>query len=159
MAIFHGSVREGSASSFHYTESTPFRSVLPHYNIRQAASGDMPAIRTLIKLYPRQLVQKEIPGLASFFVAEAEAGRIIGCCALQIYSKRLAEVRTLAVHPEMAGKGVGKALVAACQQRAQERKIKQVLTVTGSPEFFQRFGFSTFYGEKIALFWDVPQGE
>lgn len=115
----------------------------------------MPAIRRLIRQYPNLLMQSSLPRIPSYFVAKHN-GEIIGCCALQIYSLRLAEVRSLAVLPEFVQHGVGRRLVEACQARAAERGIKQVMAVTSSPEFFEKNGFSTFKRERIALFYDVP---
>ena len=46
----------------------------------------MAAIRGLIRLFPGQLVQRNLPRVSSFFVATA-GDKIIGCCALQVYSK------------------------------------------------------------------------
>ena len=81
---------------------------------------------------------------------------IVGCCALQIYSQRLAEIRSLAVQPDLTRSGVGSQLVLACKTRAKERGVKQVMAVTSSPAFFETLDFSTFKRERIALFHDVP---
>ena len=116
----------------------------------------MPAIRRLIREYPNLLMQSDLPRIQSYFFAEHQ-GRIVGCCALQIYSLRLAEIRSLAVVTDFVRHGVGRGLVDACQRRAEERGIKQVMAVTSSPEFFEKNGFSTFKRERIALFFDVPQ--
>ena len=125
--------------------------------VRSAVQGEMPAIRRLIREYPNLLMQSDLPRIPSYFVAE-HRGRIVGCCALQIYSQRLAEIRSLAVATDYVRHGVGRSLVEACQKRAEERGIKQVMAVTSSPEFFEKNGFSTFKRERIALFFDVPQG-
>jgi N-acetylglutamate synthase-like GNAT family acetyltransferase len=125
--------------------------------VRPAVVEDMPLIRELIREYPKRLVQKDLPRTPSFFVAEL-AGRVVGCCALQIYSRRLGEVRSLAIHPEFRGMGIGRKLVAACQTRARERGVKQLLAVTSEVMFFECCGFKTFFGERIALFFDIPQG-
>src|SRR5579862_7602082 len=89
----------------------------PRLAVRPARKEDMPAIRALVRLFPRQLVQRDLPRVGSFFVAIA--GReVIGCCALQIYSKRLAEVRTLAVRPDFQDRGAASLLVERCKERA-----------------------------------------
>jgi N-acetylglutamate synthase-like GNAT family acetyltransferase len=54
--------------------------------------------------------------------------------------------------------GIGRKLVAACQARARERGVKQLLAVTSEVMFFECCGFKTFFGERIALFFDIPQG-
>ena len=115
----------------------------------------MPGIRRLVRMFPRQLAQTNLPGLASFFVAE-HAGELIGCCALQIYSKRMAELRSLAVHPDFQDRGVASILVRRCAQRARERSIREVFAVTSQAAFFERLGFATFRREKTAMFYDVP---
>lgn len=80
-------------------------------------------------------------------------GRIVGCAALEIYSKKLAEVRSLAVDPNHRGRGIGKRLVQACVDRAKERGIFEVMAITSTEEFFQACGFDfTLPGEKKALF-------
>jgi len=123
--------------------------------IRPARPGDMPAIRRLIRLHADKLMQTDLPGRQSFFVAETPEDRIVGCAALQVYSKRLGEVRSLAVDPEYGLQGVGRRLVQACQQRARERGVRQVLAVTSAVGFFEKAGFSTFKQERVALFYDV----
>ena len=125
--------------------------------IRPALPGEMPAIRRLIGGYKSLLMQTDLPRIPSFFVADAD-GVIVGCCALQIYSQRLAEIRSLAVHPDWTRSRVGSRLVEACKLRAKDRGVKQVMAVTSSPEFFEKLDFSTFKRERIALFHDVPHG-
>jgi N-acetylglutamate synthase-like GNAT family acetyltransferase len=85
-------------------------------------------------------------------VAERE-GRIVGFAALEVYSKKLAEIRSLAVADEMQGRGVGRRLVGACVERAHERNILEVMVVTSSEDFFRACGFHfALPGEKKALF-------
>ena len=122
--------------------------------VRPAASGEMPAIRELIRRFPSHLMQSDLPRTSSFLVAEWE-GRIIGCCALQVYSKRLAEIRSLAVDPEFQNRGVATKLLQLCEERAKKRGIKQLLAVSSNATFFEKRGFRTFLREKIALFYDV----
>jgi amino-acid N-acetyltransferase len=105
-------------------------------------------------MFPQHLVQKDLPRVSSFFVALTD-GRIIGCCALQIYSKRIGEVRSLAVHSDFQDRGAASALVERCRDRARERGIKELFAVTSQVSFFERLGFATFRREKIAMFLDV----
>ena len=120
----------------------------------------MAAIRGLIRLFPGQLVQGNLPRAASFLVAES-GDRIIGCCALQVYSKRLAEVRSLAVHHDFHERGVASKLVEGCIGRARARGVNELFAVTSQRSFFERLGFATFRREKIAMFFEVrraPEG-
>jgi amino-acid N-acetyltransferase len=86
------------------------------------------------------------------YVAVLE-GQIVGIAALEIYSRKLAEIRSLCVKPELQGQGIGKLLTQACVQLARERNIFEVMVITSSEEFFRSCGFDfTLPGEKKALF-------
>jgi amino-acid N-acetyltransferase len=123
-------------------------------SFRPARKGEMPAIRALLRLYPAQLAQENVPRISSFLVA-ASGKNIIGCCALQVYSKRLAEVRSLAVHSDFQNRGIASRLVELCKQRARTRGVKELFAVTGQASFFERAGFATFRREKTAMFFEV----
>jgi amino-acid N-acetyltransferase len=126
----------------------------PGLEIRPARKGDTAGVRSLIRLFPGQLVQQNLPRVSSFFVAFA-SGKLVGCCALQIYSKRMAEVRSLAVHPDFQDRGVASQLVECCVQRARERGIRELFAVTSQISFFGRLGFATFRREKTAMFYEL----
>lgn len=86
------------------------------------------------------------------FVAIVD-GQIAGFAALEIYSSKLAELRSLAVSSKFQGRGIGKSLVHACVERAQQHNVFEVMAITSSEEFFQRCGFDfTLPGEKKAVF-------
>lgn len=90
--------------------------------------------------------------LPNCFVAEVE-GRIVGCAALEVYSSKLAELRSLAVEPAYRGRGTGRLLVQACVNRARYQNVLEVMAITSSEEFFKACGFDfTLPGEKKALF-------
>ena len=118
--------------------------------IRQANAEDFPSIKELIEQYPEVLVQDHLPDAEEFFVAE-EQGKLIGCCALEVYSERLAEVRSLAVAKEYQGKGIGTALIERCLEEAESKGVYEVLTITSALPLFGKHGFGTFKGEKYAL--------
>jgi len=118
--------------------------------IRKASSRDFPAIKRLIKKYPDTLLQEHLPRASEFFVA-VEGKKIVGCCALVIYSKRLAEIRSLAVSEDFQRRGVATLLIDACVLLAKKRGIYEILSITGAPALFDRQGFSPFRKEKFAL--------
>lgn len=129
------------------------------YTIRMGRAEDVPGIIRLIqsyvdegKLLARTLTEID-DLLPNFFVAVTEDDVIIGCAALEIYSPKLAEIRSLAVSRDAQGLGVGRRLVNACVERARLRKVLEVMAVTSSDGFFQSCGFDyTLPGEKRALF-------
>lgn len=126
--------------------------------IRPAQHSDAPLVLKLIEPYvanrvllPRTLDEIE-DLLTSGFVAEFD-GRIVGFAALEIYSKKLAEIRSLCVADAFRRSGIGKLLVAACVQFARERSILEVMAITSSEDFFRSCGFDfTLPGEKKAFF-------
>lgn len=126
--------------------------------IRSADAGDGPRVLELIepfvaqgKLLPRTLDEIE-ELLVNGFVAELD-DRIVGFVALEVYSKKLAEIRSLCVADGLQRHGIGKLLVAACVRRARERSILEVMAITSAEEFFRACGFDfTLPGEKKAFF-------
>ena len=126
--------------------------------IRNASPGESGRIEAFIapfvaegKLLPRTLNELE-DLIETLFVAELD-GKMIGCAALDIYSSKLAEIRSLAVSPAAQGSGVGKLLVKACIDLARERNILEVMAITESEQFFKNCGFDfTPTGERKALF-------
>lgn len=126
--------------------------------IRTAVEADIPALEAFItpfveegKLLHRTYDELE-EWLTNFFIAEFD-GEIVGCAALEIYSKKLGEIRSLAVSDRVQGMGIGKRLVEACIERAKEKNVFEVMAITSSDRFFISCGFDfTLPGEKKALF-------
>ena len=127
--------------------------------VRSAAASDIPAIAALIKPFFEEgsLLERTYDEfeelLPNFFVAVDENGVLVGCAALEIYSRKLAEIRSLAVAPEVQGQGVGRKLVDACVERAREQNILEIMAITASDAFFQSCGFDyTLPSLKRAVF-------
>jgi len=78
----------------------------------------------------------------SFTIAETADGSFLGCAALYCYGTHLAEVRSIAVHPNARGKGVGHLLMAATLKAAQERGIERLCLFTRIPDYFKPYGFN-----------------
>ncbi|MCA9015305.1 MAG: GNAT family N-acetyltransferase [Planctomycetaceae bacterium] len=104
------------------------------------------------KILPRTSEELDVL-VETGFVAVEETDEIVGFASLEIYSRKLAEIRSLVVAEHRQGIGVGKKLVTACVERARQRNILEVMVVTSSDVFFQSCGFDfTLPGEKKALF-------
>ena len=103
------------------------------------------------KLLPR--TQDELADLVQTGFVATVSGKIEGFAALEIYSTKLAELRSLAVAPGFQGQGIGRKLVQACLELARDRRVFEVMAITSSDDFFHRCGFDfTLPGEKKALF-------
>ncbi len=126
--------------------------------LRKATSHDVDAILDLIaansdRLLPRQ-PHEIIELLSSFYVIDDEHGNLAGCVCLEVYSPKIAEIRSLAVRADCRGKDYGTQLVDACIADAQRLNIRQILVVTSTPEFFEKLHFGLCLNEKYAMFWN-----
>lgn len=125
--------------------------------IRKAINKDIKAIYSLIlegvasgKVLKRSM--KELKRVVKNFVVYEEDGKIVGCCSLEIYNQKLAEVRSLVVNTKYRNKRIGTALVQRCLDQAKEKDIYQVLSVTDKCDLFKRLGFKTEINKKHAMF-------
>src|ERR1700737_866818 len=114
--------------------------------VRRAVPTDAAVIRALIDrhvadgtLLPR--TESFIAAHANDFLVAEENGHVIGCVHLEEYAPSLAELRSLAVHPETQGRGVGRALVHETEELARRRGCATLFAVSNDEEFFNRFGF------------------
>jgi amino-acid N-acetyltransferase len=79
--------------------------------------------------------------LRNFLVAEDE-GEIVGCAAVELAWADLAELRSLAVSPSFARRGIGKKLVQAAVEDARAVGVRRLFALTYEKDFFERCGFS-----------------
>lgn len=114
--------------------------------IRKAASADLIELSDFIKpfvaegdLLPRTFDELE-DLLGTSFIARYD-GRIVGCAALEIYNKKLCEIRSLAVDPHARGLGIGSRLVAACVELARQEGIYEIMAISVAEDFFKACGF------------------
>ena len=75
--------------------------------------------------------------------------KLVGFVALHIYSKNLAEVRSLIVDEKYRGLAIGKGLVLQCLKEAKKLSIKKVLSLTYQDKFFEKLGFKQIEKDTI----------
>ena len=78
--------------------------------------------------------------IRDFIIAEDE-GKAIGFGALHILGEDLAEVRTTAIDPAYARKGIGKKIVMMLLEEGKGLGVNKAFTLTYQPEFFGSCGF------------------
>jgi amino-acid N-acetyltransferase len=114
---------------------------------RRARACDVDAIHGLITAYAAEGVllprtkENVHEHLGAFLILE-ERAKLIGCVSLENYGPDLAEIRSLAVNPEIRGRGFGGKLVEFALAEARRKKIARVFAVTHAPDFFVRHGFA-----------------
>lgn len=121
------------------------------YLIRRATVWDWKAIQKLIG-YNQYLQQDRLPSYRDFVVLQV-GGEVLGCCALKIYGKKLAEIRSLAFFDAELKERYAKLLVKKCAARAKQKQIYQLLATVGKQEklIFKSLGFRPFNNEKYAM--------
>lgn len=116
------------------------------FRMRKAEDRDVTTLLALINGYAeRNLLLRRSEAslrerLADFTVALSR-GEIVGCAALSELGPGLAEVRSLAVREDYAGRGIGHALVERLLVEAGERGFERVLSLTRRVRFFEALGF------------------
>jgi N-acetylglutamate synthase-like GNAT family acetyltransferase len=127
-------------------------------SIRQGTLADRSAVLELIRPYVerKKLLHRTIDELDDLllqaFVAELKQ-QIIGFVALEIYSPKLAEIRSLVVAAPFQNRGVGQRLVDVCVAKAREEGVLEVMAISSSEPFFRSCGFDfTLPEERKAFF-------
>ncbi len=129
----------------------------PTLELRRARLADVPSIHSMVlqatkrgKILKRSVrdIRKNV---RHFWVVE-ESQKVIACCSLEIYNKKLAEVRSLVVEAGNQKRGIASRLLDHCIREARKKKIYEVLAITDRENLFKRLGFSEqLHGQK-ALF-------
>lgn len=128
-----------------------------NYTIREATGKDLPFILALInkqsnngKILRRS--RKDVRKvLRSFYVAEDD-GEVVGCAAIEIYNKKLAEIRSLVVTPSHQRQGIATALIERLIKVAKKKEVYEVLAITDRSNVFHPHGFSQQLQGQKALF-------
>ena len=114
--------------------------------IRKAVVTDIQQIQDLINYFakkdlmlPRSL-NELYENIRDFWIYE-EKGKVIGCAALHLSWKDLAEIKSLAVAKNRQYRGIGRLLVEACIEEAQTLLAKKIFVLTYKKEFFKKFAF------------------
>lgn len=126
--------------------------------IRKATIKDVKAIHSLLQYYGDKGVLLSRPlselydHVRDFSVnVNRKDSRVIGCCALQFCWEDLAEIRSLAVHPDHVGENIGSQLAESVISEAKTFNTKKLFTLTYRPEFFLKFGFHEIDRSQLPL--------
>lgn len=119
---------------------------------RKAKLSDIDAIHELIGYWAargqmlvrsKALLAETIRDFQLMFAEayEDKPAGLAGVCGLHMLAPDLAEVRGLAIHPNMQGRGLGKQLVWACEQEAHAIDLPALFAWTYQQGFFEKCGF------------------
>jgi amino-acid N-acetyltransferase len=114
--------------------------------VRKAAMRDIRNVLALINSYaaagimlPR--TEFELSENIRDFSVCYDGDTLAGCGALHFYTPTTAEVRSLAVVPEMKQHGIGRLVVEALETEARENELEAIFAFTYVPGFFKKLGF------------------
>lgn len=123
--------------------------------IRKARMCDIEGVHQLITHYAdRGLMLARsrsmlYEGLREITVAEDRV-RMLGAGMLHVIWEDLAEIRALAVQPDIQRSGIGRRLVDAFLAEAMDLKIPRVFALTYQPGFFARCNFKLVPKESLS---------
>lgn len=114
--------------------------------VRKARTSDAIAMQRLINGYAdrgamlHRSLSELYENIRDFFVV-VEEGSVVGCAALHVSWKDLAELKSLAVAESSQGRGHGMRLVRTCLAEAEQIGLSRVFALTYVPELFAKAGF------------------
>jgi amino-acid N-acetyltransferase len=122
--------------------------------VRRARTSDVRAMKALVDQYAgKVLLAKQLVTLyedvQEFWVAE-QGGEVLGCGALHVLWEDLAEIRTVAVQPTAAGRGIGHAVVSQLIAVARDLGLSRIFVLTFETAFFTRHGFVEIDGTPVS---------
>ncbi len=138
-------------------------------HVGNAREADIPSIVVLNNMYaPDGLTLRRSEAFVSshlqdYQVIRSTDGLVIGQVALDEYSPSLVELVSLAVVPELHGRGLGQVLIRAAECLARARGYPEIFAVSLAEPLFLGMGYeeSTIerYPEKIARYKSISRSE
>jgi amino-acid N-acetyltransferase len=131
------------------------------FQIQSSQPSDLDSILRLIEPYVEQQLliprtAREVSDLMEHGFIAVDGSEIIGFAAIEIYSRKLAEIQCLAVSSQAHREGIGKQLISACLDKAKEHQVLEVMAISSSGNFLEKCGFDySLPGQKRALFYNT----
>lgn len=126
-----------------------------HFTFRRAKPADAPRMMPLLNEYIRQAeilprTEEDVcRSIREWVVAEAATTQLVGMGSLLVMSANLAEIRSLVIHPNYHGQGIGRQIVRMLLDEARMLDIERVIALTRKPDFFMKLGFELTRLEKL----------
>ena len=113
---------------------------------RQAKFDDVENIHKLLNDYAKEGLMLPRSRNAIYenlrdYIVAVQGSHLVGCGALHFVWDRLAEIRSLAVDPELKCTGIGRKIVELLEKEGVERGVKMFFTLTYQPGFFAKCNY------------------
>ena len=122
--------------------------------IRDARVTDAAKIMRLInELALRHVMLPRSPAsviehIRDFVIAELD-GRFVGCGSLHIVWSDMAEIRSIAVDPDVQRDGIGRRMAEHLIEVARQLEVPKVYAFTYVPGFFEKLGFHVVQHQEL----------
>jgi amino-acid N-acetyltransferase len=126
-----------------------------NFTIRKARLTDVPRMLPLLDKYTQEAeilprTEEDVyRSIREWVVAETVETQIVGLGSLLVMSPDLAEIRSLVVHPNYHGRGIGRQIVKLLLAEAGTLEISRVFALTRRPNFFLKLEFQLTRIEKL----------
>ena len=131
------------------------------FQMRASLPDDLDLILRLIEPFVEQQLliprtAKEVSDLLEHGYVAVTGDAIVGFAAIEIYSRKLAEIQCLAVSSKAHGMGIGTQLITACLDIAKQHRVLEVMAISSSGNFLEKCGFDySLPRQKRALFFNT----
>lgn len=132
-------------------------------SLREATADDTLAICEFLEPFVLERLllrrsEQELRELTKHAFIAFSGDKCIGFSAIEIYSRKLAEIQCLAVAAEFREQGIGRELVNRCAARAKQLGVMEVMAISSSDRFLQSCGFEyALPDQKKALFYQLRE--
>lgn len=121
----------------------------------RAKLSDIPAMQALIVFDVKEGIilernDDEVATSIRSYILAKDKDKLVGYAALHIYSKRIAEIRSLIVNEAYRGQKIGQKIVKFALREAKSLAVEEdILVLTYLPNFFEKLGFEKIDKKKI----------
>jgi amino-acid N-acetyltransferase len=122
--------------------------------LRKALLSDSEGIQALIQSFSKEGImlarslQYIVEHIRDFYVA-LDGERVISCCAFMVSQRDLAEIKSLAVHPDFQHQGLAKNIIQKGIDELISLGVERVFCLTYVPPFFEKLGFERIEKELL----------
>ena len=125
--------------------------------VRKAKLADVRPMAQLIQKYAETAIMlprnefELAEHVRDFMIAVNDAGALVGCGALHIYTPTVAEVRSLGVDPDLKTQGIGRRIVESLVTEGEQLGLHSIFAFTYVPGFFHKLHFELVDRSELPL--------
>lgn len=128
--------------------NAPRKARISDVNAMSALINEFASARIMLARGPLYLYQS----IQDYMLITAQVDNketVVACGGLHVLWEDLAEIRSVAVHPALQSRGLGKLLINALRENAKNIGVNHLFVFTLAPKFFTSVGFTEIPREQI----------